>query len=69
MLRIAGQTAGPVGLKFFVDTHGLLGGCYRKIKSNFQFIFFSNFFKFFHGKRRALQLVYHKRKISQNVDC
>ena len=25
MLRIAGQTAGPIGLKFFVDTHG----CYR----------------------------------------
>ena len=22
MLRIAGQTAGPIGLKFFVDTHG-----------------------------------------------
>jgi len=26
MLRIAGQTAGPIGLIFFVDTHGLLGG-------------------------------------------
>ena len=22
MLRIAGQTAGPIGLIFFVDTHG-----------------------------------------------
>ena len=22
MLRIAGQTTGPIGLKFFVDTHG-----------------------------------------------
>ena len=26
MLRIAGQTAGPNGLAFFVDTHGLPGG-------------------------------------------
>ena len=24
MLRIAGQTAKPIGLNFFVDTHGLL---------------------------------------------
>ena len=22
MLRIAGQTAGPIGLNFFLDTHG-----------------------------------------------
>ena len=28
MLRKAGQTAGPIGLKFFVDTHGGRG-CYR----------------------------------------
>ena len=34
MLRIAGQTNGPIGLKFFVDTHGWWGGgCYR-LKSN-----------------------------------
>ena len=26
MLRIAGHTAGPVGLTFFVDTHGWPGG-------------------------------------------
>ena len=26
MLRIANQTAGPIGLTFFVDTHGRLGG-------------------------------------------
>ena len=26
MLRIAGQTAGPIGLTFFVDTHGWPGG-------------------------------------------
>ena len=25
MLRIAGQTVGPIGLKFFVDTHGWPG--------------------------------------------
>ena len=26
MFPIAGQTARPIGLKFFVDTHGWLGG-------------------------------------------
>ena len=26
MLPIAGQTAGPIGLTLFVDTHGWLGG-------------------------------------------
>ena len=26
MLRIAGQMAGPIELKFFVDTHGWPGG-------------------------------------------
>ena len=26
MLRNAGQTAGPIGLKIFVDTHGWSGG-------------------------------------------
>ena len=33
MLPIAGQTAGPNGLKFFVDTHGWPGGAigYKKI--------------------------------------
>ena len=25
MLPIGGQTAGPIGLKFFVDTHGWVG--------------------------------------------
>ena len=30
MLRIAGQTAGPIGLKFFVDTHGRPGGVMRE---------------------------------------
>ena len=26
MLSIAGQTAGPIGLKLFMDTHGWPGG-------------------------------------------
>ena len=43
MLPIAGQTAEPNGLKFFVDTQA---------KKNRKF--------FFHGQRRALQLVYYK---------
>ena len=33
MLRIAGLTAGPIGLKLFVDTHG----CYRQKKKIFHF--------------------------------
>ena len=41
MLRIAGQTAGQIGLKFFVDTHGWPGGCYRlnKIENIFSQFF------------------------------
>ena len=45
MLCKAGQTAGPIGLEFFVDTHGHLPN------------FFSIFFfpkKILHGQRRAL---------------
>ena len=30
MLPVAGQTAGPNGLKFFVDNHGLSGGVFSK---------------------------------------
>ena len=41
MLRIAGQTAGPIGLTFFVDTQGLPGGVLGYKNSNF----FSNLFK------------------------
>ena len=29
MLPIAGQTAGPIGLNFFVDTHWWSGGVIR----------------------------------------
>jgi len=30
MLRIAGQTAEPIGVKFFVDTHGCPGEIFLK---------------------------------------
>ena len=42
MLPLAHQTAGPIGLKFFVDTHGWQR-CYR-LKNSIFFNFFSNFF-------------------------
>ena len=35
MLPIADQTAGPIGLTFFVDTHGL-----SKAKNKLNYIFF-----------------------------
>ena len=35
MLSIAVQTAGPIGLNFFVDTHG---SCLRLKKSNLKII-------------------------------
>ena len=50
MLRIAGQTAGLIGLKFFVDTHGWPEGVIGLENSTFKekfLAFFSNFFKFF----------------------
>ena len=50
MSPIAGQTTEPNGLNFFVETQGFPGAK----KSNF----FSKFF--FHGQRRALQLVLFK---------
>jgi len=46
MLPIAGQTAGPNALNFFCGHSWVAGGCFR-LKQNF-----------FHGQRRALQLVY-----------
>ena len=66
MLHKAGQTAGLIGLIFFVDTHGRPRGVkgYKKFEFLFQnsylFKFFSIFFFkiiFFHGQRRALHLV------------
>ena len=52
MFPIAGQTAGPIGLKFFVDTPGWPGGDigYKKNKKiclkkkNVRKFFFPNFF-------------------------
>ena len=44
MLPIAGQTTGPNGLKFFVDTQGFQGVFrLKKIRFFFKF-FFQNFF-------------------------
>ena len=59
MLPIAGQTAGPNGLKWVAEG-------YLRLKKNSKIFFFkffsSNFF--FHGQRRALQLVY---RIQQDI--
>ena len=58
MFPIAGQTAVPIGLNNFVDTHGLKA---KKKIPNFFFKFF------FHGQRRALHLVYIiKERLSLN---
>ena len=38
MFPIAGQTAGPIGLKFLVDTQGWPGGDYRLKKKSIFFI-------------------------------
>ena len=51
MLPIAGQTAGPIGLKFFVDTQGWPGGV---IVKNSKLFFFSNFFSRFFFPRSTL---------------
>ena len=56
MLPIAGKTAGPNELIFFVDTL-VAGRCLRLKKTDF-FYFQTFFIFFFHGQRRALQLVY-----------
>ena len=45
MLPIASQTAGPIGLKICVDTHGWLGGV--KGKKKIRIFFFNFFLKFF----------------------
>ena len=47
MFPIAGQTAGPIGLEFFVDTHGWPGGDIGLKNPNsffFEIFFFSKFF-------------------------
>ena len=47
MLRIAGQAAGPIGLKFFEDNPGWPGGVIgkKKIEIYFQNYFLSKFKK------------------------
>ena len=55
MFSIAGQTAGPIGLKFFVDTHGWPG--YKKFG-----IFFSKYF--FPRATPVLQLVKNIKKLT-----
>ena len=46
MFPIAGQTAGPIGLKFFVDTHEWPGGDIG-FKKNPKFFFLKFFFNLF----------------------
>ena len=64
MSPIAGQTAGPNGLKIFVDTQGWPGGDIGQKK--FEIFFFQIFYFFifqkkkFHGQRRELQLVFNR---------
>ena len=41
MSQLADLTAEPIGLKYFVDTHGVGGGCLRLKKS---ILIFQNFF-------------------------
>ena len=45
---MAGQTAGPIGMTFFVDTHKCVIRCYKlKINSNLFFLFQNLFFNFY----------------------
>ena len=53
MLPIAGQMAGPIGLKFVGDTNGCRVEAKNRILKK---KLFKNFL-FFHGQRRAFQLV------------
>ena len=59
MLPIADQSAGPNGLKFFVDTQGWLGSVlgFKKFE-----ICLKHFFNIFYEQRQALQLVIYKIK-------
>ena len=59
MLRIACQTAGPIWLIFFVDTHGYPGGVieYKKSKLYFFKIFFI-YLIFFHSPSASIQYTY-----------
>ena len=62
MSPISGQTAGPNGLNFFVDTRGFLQGVFTAEKNRVFFVFKKKFKlkkKKIYGQRKALQLVYH----------
>jgi len=65
MLPIAGPTAGPNVLIFFVDTHGWPGVVIDEKIQYFFSIFLNKFFfqiYFFHGQRLAFQLVFYNCK-------
>ena len=65
MLSIAGQPAGLNGQKFVVDTHECCRLKNSKIllfKVFISFKYFFSIFIFFHGQRRALQLVRYKTR-------
>ena len=60
MLPIAGQTAGLIGLNFLCRHSWMAGDCNRQKNRNF-------FPKvFFHGQRRALQIVMIKTNVNEN---
>ena len=60
MSPIAGQSAGPSGLTFLVDTQGSPRGVLG-LKNRFFFVFKVFLFSiFFPGQRRKLQLVLNK---------
>ena len=64
MLPIAGQTAGPNGLKFFVDTQGGRG-CLKF----FNIYLFKLFFKFFFPRSTlgpSVSIYYIGRRTNQN---
>ena len=65
MFRISEQTAEPIGVKFFVDTHPCLGGVigFKKTEVFFHFfsqIFFSDLFLTFFPQAMPGQLVINK---------
>ena len=61
MSPIADQTAGPIGLTFFVDTHGWPGGVLGKKKSIKKKI--QHFFFFFFTGNATLLLVFNNSQI------
>ena len=69
MLRMVGQTAGPIGLNFFVDTQGWPGGVNFFFKYIFQ-KYFSNFFQLVIKYNRMILLKKmneHKRGIGNKL--